>query len=335
LDRDLGIGSLERVELLLRLEQQFGVRLPDAVMAAAETPAELIAAIRTAVPAPAEPTRVRQEIVGPSLAVPVHATTLVDLLEAHAQAQPERLHLLLRQEDGTEAPITYGALWARAAAVAADLRERGIGHGQSVALMLRTEAAFFESFFGILIAGAVPVPLYPPFRRNRLEEYARRQVGILRNADARLLITFGDAKRVAHLLRRMVPALTDVITAERPLRPAARPVGRRVSAQHPALIQYTSGSTGDPKGVLLSHANILANIRAIGEALAISPTDVGVSWLPLYHDMGLIGSWLGALYFGIPIVLLSPLAFLARPARWLWAIHAHRATLSPAPKLCV
>jgi 1-acyl-sn-glycerol-3-phosphate acyltransferase len=176
-------------------------------------------------------------------------------------------------------------------------------------------------------------------RRDRLEEYARRQAGIVRNAEARLLITFGDAKRMAHLLRRMVPAPRDVITAERPLRPASRPVSKHVSAQQPALIQYTSGSTGDPKGVLLSHANILANIRAIGEALAISPTDVGVSWLPLYHDMGLIGSWLGALYFGIPIVLLSPLAFLARPARWLWAIHAHRATISPAPNfafdLCV
>jgi 1-acyl-sn-glycerol-3-phosphate acyltransferase len=308
-------------------------------MAAAETPADLVVAIRTAAPAPAEYMPVRQELAGPGTAAPAHIATLVDLLEAHAQAQPERLHILLRQEDGTEIPITYGALWERAAVVAADLRERGIGRGQSVALMLRTEAAFFESFFGILIAGAVPVPLYPPFRRNRIEEYARRQAGILRNAEARLLITFGDAERVAYLLRRLVPALTDVITAERPLRSASRPVSRRVSAQHPALIQYTSGSTGDPKGVLLSHANILANIRAIGEALAISPTDVGVSWLPLYHDMGLIGAWLGSLYFGIPIVLLSPLAFLARPARWLWAIHAHRATISPAPNfafdLCV
>src|SRR3989338_8464245 len=99
------------------------------------------------------------------------------------------------------------------------------------------------------------------------------------------------------------------------------------------------GRRGDRKGVLHSHANILANIRAIGRAIQIRPDDVAVSWLPLYHDMGLIGSWLGALYFGIPIAILSPLAFLSRPARWLRTVHAHRGTLSPAPNfafdLCV
>ena len=113
----------------------------------------------------------------------------------------------------------------------------------------------------------------------------------------------------------------------------------RLRGEDAALIQYTSGSTGEPKGVLLSHANVLANIRAIGQAIAIRPDDVAVSWLPLYHDMGLIGSWLGALYFGIPIAMLSPLAFLSRPARWLRAIQAHGGTISAAPNfafdLCV
>ena len=82
-----------------------------------------------------------------------------------------------------------------------------------------------------------------------------------------------------------------------------------------ALIQYTSGSTGRPKGVLLTHANLLANIKAIAAGLGLRPTDVGVSWLPLYHDMGLIGSWLFCLYHGIPIDIQSPLAFLARRGR--------------------
>jgi 1-acyl-sn-glycerol-3-phosphate acyltransferase len=118
---------------------------------------------------------------------------------------------------------------------------------------------------------------------------------------------------------------------DRLARPGAEAPPVRLAPGDPAVIQYTSGSTGDPKGVLLSHANILANIRAIGEAVQIRPGDVEVSWLPLYHDMGLIGAWLGALYLGIPVVLLSPLAFLSRPARWLWAIHAHRGTLSAAP----
>jgi acyl-CoA synthetase (AMP-forming)/AMP-acid ligase II len=98
-----------------------------------------------------------------------------------------------------------------------------------------------------------------------------------------------------------------------------------------AFLQYTSGSTGQPKGVVLSHADLLANIRAMGEAVAVRSDDVFVSWLPLYHDMGLIGAWLGSLYFGVPLVSMSPLAFLARPRRWLEAIHRHRGTLSAAP----
>ena len=106
-----------------------------------------------------------------------------------------------------------------------------------------------------------------------------------------------------------------------------------------ALLQYTSGSTGDPKGVVLTHANLLANIRAVGEAVKMGPDDVGVSWLPLYHDMGLIGAWLTLLYYGIPLAVMSPIAFLMRPERWLWAIHNHRGTMSTAPnfayELCV
>ena len=308
LERDLGIGSLERVELLLRLEQAFGVRLADAAMMEAESPRDLARAILTA--GPGAPERA-----------------------------PDRVHVYLREEDGAERPITYRALWERARAVSAGLSERGVERGETVALMLRTEEPFFAAFFGVLLAGAIPVPIYPPFRPDRIEEYARRQLGLLTNAQARLLITFAEAERVTALLRPRAAALRAVTSVDELARAAARPPAGRAAAADPALIQYTSGSTGDPKGVLLTHANLLANIRAIGEAIDIRPDDVGVSWLPLYHDMGLIGAWLGALYFGIPIAILSPLAFLARPARWLWALHAHRGTVSPAPNfaydLCV
>ncbi len=339
LDRDLGLGSLERVELLLRLEHTFGVRLPDAVMAGAESPRDLAGAILAAQPAPPEPVPEARAPMGAGIAVPASAATLAEVLRWHAEAEPERVHIFLREENGSEQPITYGALWSRASALAAGLSDRGLRPGESVALMLRTEEAFFHTFFGILLAGGVPVPIYPPFRPNRIEEYARRQVGILRNAEARVLITFRQAERVAGLLRSRVPSLREVVAADRlAAAPAGAPLFHGRPAD-PALIQYTSGSTGDPKGVLLTHANILANIRAIGEAIQIRPDDVGVSWLPLYHDMGLIGSWLATLYFGIPIAILSPLAFLSRPARWLWALHAHRATVSPAPNfafdLCV
>jgi fatty-acyl-CoA synthase len=331
LDRDLGIGSLERVELLFRLEQRFGIRFPDQVMGEADTPHDLARAIVAT-----EPSAVDRytPVVAPrqGAAAPSTAGTLVDVLRWHVEAAPARPHIVLCREDGHEQIITHEALWQAAAAVATGLRERGVRAGQSVAIMLRTEQAFFSAFSGILLAGAIPVPLYPPARRARLEEYAARQVGILRNAEACLLLTFPEAEQVASVLRPRVPSLREVTTVERISRPGdAATSAMRASADAPALIQYTSGSTGDPKGVPLTHANILANIRATGEALHIGSGDVAVSWLPLYHDMGLIGSWLGSLYHGIPVVILSPVAFLARPARWLWALHRHHGTLSPAP----
>ena len=331
LDRDLGISSLERVELLLRLERAFGVRLPDAVMADAATPRDLVSAILHAAPAVAEAAPAARRVTAAPTLVPETAGSLVDALRLHADRSPERVHIHLRNEDGSETPITYGALMTAATEAGGALRALGVTKGDRVALMLRTERAFFETFFGALFVGAVPVPLYPPVRAEDVLAYTRRQQTILRNAGARLLVTFAEAERLAALMRGRVPSLDAVVTSAQLASRGVPAAAERPAPDDPALIQYTSGSTGDPKGVLLSHANILANVRAIGEALAIRSDDVGVSWLPLYHDMGLIGLWLGALYFGAPVAIMSPLAFLSRPARWLWAIHAHRGTISAAP----
>jgi 1-acyl-sn-glycerol-3-phosphate acyltransferase len=331
LDRDLGIGSLERVELLVRLEQRFGVRIADAVMAEAVSPRDLVTAIQAGEEEGPRATPPALAPLAEAVPAPAGARSLLDVLAWHAETSPDRVHLFLRGEDEQERPITYGSLWRNAGAVAAGLRDRKLGHGDTVAIMLRTEEAFFHAFFGVLLAGAVPVPIYPPFRRDLIEDYARRQVGILRNAGVRAIITFAEALRMAALLRSRVPSIRHTATTGDLTRAGGFGPGPSANPGDPALIQYTSGSTGDPKGVLLSHANLLANIRAIGEAIGIRADDVAVSWLPLYHDMGLIGSWLGALYFGIPIAILSPLAFLARPVRWLHTIHAHRATVSAAP----
>ena len=337
LERDLGIGSLERVELLVRLEREFGVHLGDEAMLEADTPGDLVPLIAAAHPIIADPVpamatpRAPMAVTG----VPTTATTIVDALEWHASRTPDRVHIYLREDEGDETPITYGALWQTSIEVAKGLAARGVNPRETVAIMLRTEEAFFASFIGTLLAGCVPVPMYPPVRADRIEEYARRQIGILKNADARLMITFAEVERVASLLVGRAPSLEAVVTTDALARTgAASPAGftrGRRSGDQPALIQYTSGSTGNPKGVLLSHANLLANIRALQEGLGVRPDDVGVSWLPLYHDMGLIGAWLGTLYYGTPLVLLSPLAFLARPVRWLRALHDHRATVSPAP----
>jgi len=167
-----------------------------------------------------------------------------------------------------------------------------------------------------------------------------------------MLLTFRRAEVVAKLLKPRVRSLDSVVDAGKlldaadkapPPAPGALPAhlsGARVrKSSDIALLQYTSGSTGDPKGVTLTHANLLANIRSIGEAVQLTSEDVGVSWLPLYHDMGLIGAWLSLLHFATPLVVMSPLAFLTRPERWLWAFHKHRGTISAAPnfayELCV
>jgi acyl-CoA synthetase (AMP-forming)/AMP-acid ligase II len=270
---------------------------------------------------------------------PDGAETPLDVLRSRAETTPEQAHLLLYDDQDRLSTLSFAELLAGASAVARGLAARGICRGDRVALMLPTGREFFFSFLGTLLEGAIPVPLYPPFRADRIEEYALRQTAILQNADA-ALITFREVGRLARLLKPKVASLTVVATAEQLAAQEARQAPSRVAhADDVALIQYTSGSTGDPRGVVVTHRALLANMRAIGHGTAVRDDDVVVCWLPLYHDMGLIGCWLFALYYGLPMVTLSPLAFLRRPERWLWAFHRHRGTLSPAPnfayELCV
>ena len=341
LDRDLGLGSLERVELLLRLEKSFGARLDETVLASADTVQDLIAALSATNGAPADfgvgsEAVVRETQVsfpGQAEGIPA-AETLQEVLRHRGRVDASRTHLIFYQDEGESVSLTFGELLEGAERVAADLSQRGIGRGDTVALMLPTSRDFFLTFAGILLVGATPVPIYPPFRASRIAEYAERQSAILSNAGSRLLVTFREAASVAKLLKPLVPSLEGVATAEALVQ--SRAVATRGPQVHSppsdlALLQYTSGSTGNPKGVMLTHANLLANVRAIGEALGMRSDDVGVSWLPLYHDMGLIGAWLMPLYFGLPVVVLSPLAFLSRPARWLRAFHRYGGTIGAAP----
>jgi len=341
LDRELGLGSLERVELLLRLEKTFGKRLDEEVLAGAETVQDLITALTAANGASgalgmhAEPAVRAAEISIPGQAEGVAvAETFQDVLRHRGRADANRTHLIFYEDEGESASLTFGELLEGAERVAVNLALRGIGRGDTVALMLPTSRDFFLAFAGTLLAGATPVPIYPPFRADRIAEYAERQSAILANAGARLLVTFREAASVANLLKPLVPSLEGVATAEALAQSRfATPLGPHLHSHGDdlALLQYTSGSTGNPKGVMLTHANLLANVRAIGEALGLRSDDVGVSWLPLYHDMGLIGAWLMPLYFGLPVVVLSPLAFLSRPARWLRAFHRYRGTIGAAP----
>ena len=332
LESELGFDSLARAELLMRVERDFACALASELLATAETPRDLLDAVLGAHDRPTAATTAIA--VAPDgvagAAAPASAATLVAVLEWHAAHQPERIHIVTLGSAGDGA-ISYGTLWRQAHAVAAGLQARGFAPGEAAAIMLPTCAEFFPSFFGVLLAGGTPVPIYPPARPSQLEDHLRRHAAILANAGASVLITFAAAALPARLLRgqaaglRAIAIAADLVADERlPQRAAVRP-------DQVAMLQYTSGSTGNPKGVMLSHANLLANIRAMGAAAGVDGHDSFVSWLPLYHDMGLISAWLSSLVYGMRFAVMSPLDFLAAPERWLWAIHNQRGTLSGAP----
>jgi 1-acyl-sn-glycerol-3-phosphate acyltransferase len=335
LDRDLGIDSLARTELILRIERAFRVRLSVTEVAEMESVRDLLNAVGHAAPggltahAPDVAVHAATELIGQ----PDHAKTLTEMLDWHAENHPDHLHVTVLQDENVAlGTMSYRDLQTAARAVAQGLISRDIVPGDRIAMMLPTSTDFFASFFGILYAGAVPVPIYPPARMAQLEEHMRRQIVILRNAGARALITVPEGRALAVLLRSQIDTLNSVetvatLSAER----TAHALPPLNDPEAMGLMQYTSGSTGDPKGVMLTHRGLLENVRSMGHAMDASSADVFVSWLPLYHDMGLIGAWLGTCYFGARLYVMSPIAFLVRPATWLWTMHKYRATFSGGP----
>ena len=334
LERELGIDSLARAELLLRLEREFDVRLPERLLGEADTPRELLRAVLAGSPRAAlalEAKPLEQPAAG-AIALPTEAATLVEVMRWHVEHNPDRTHIVLLPEgEGEDEPVTYAGLDREARAVAQGLVRRGVGPAEAIAIMLPTGRDFFRAFLGILMAGAIPVPIYPPARLEQLADHLRRQERILGNCQATTLVTVDAGKTVAHVMQGRLASLAHVVTVEDLMRDAAPCALPTPAASDLAMLQYTSGSTGDPKGVALTHANLLANLRAMGPTVGIGPEDVFVSWLPLYHDMGLIGAWMAPMYYAFPLVVMSPLSFLNRPARWPQAIHRYRGTVSGGP----
>ncbi|QBY55761.1 AMP-binding protein [Cupriavidus oxalaticus] len=334
LERDFGLDSLARAELLTRIEHEYGSRINEEALMAADTPRDLLSlaahGAAAAIPAtmPAVPVVQGAARTAAANRPPDSAATLMDLIDWHAASHGDELYATL-QGSGD---LSYGSMRAGALAVATGLARQGLAAGDRVALMLPTGRDFFDVFFGALYAGCIPVPLYPPARLSQIEDHMRRSAGILANAEAAILVTAPPAKPLLRLLRPQCAALRQILApADLSAAGDAPSDAWRRRADDIAFLQYTSGSTGNPKGVVLTHANLLANLRAMERAAHVTAADVFVSWLPLYHDMGLIGACMGSLQVGFRLVLLSPTDFLTRPASWLWAIHQHRGTLSAAP----
>jgi len=330
LQRHLGIDSLGRAELFDRIARKFSVSIPDHVLTEADSLADIAAFLSHAAPNSnfTETMTPHEERTSVD---PSSARSLIEVLLQYGEHAGDKTHIFFQHEDGQQEKITYQQLLASALRVANGLKVLGLKQGETVAIMQPTHPNFFDSFFGILLAGGIPVPIYPPFRMHMLETYVKTEAHILKNAEVRILITFDQAEKLSHLLKAFVPSLNHVTTVDELIQ--ASPLSKIFYAKEgdSGLIQYTSGSTSYPKGVLLTHQNLITNIQAYGQAIQVKPDDVAVSWLPLYHDMGLIGMWLGSLYYGVPLVLLTPFSFLNHPERWLWAIHYHRGTLSGAP----
>jgi fatty-acyl-CoA synthase len=267
----------------------------------------------------------------------IKAATVGQALLRWAEHDPQAVACYIQEaRNGTMQRLTVTDLVDCAAEAAQALRERGVRRGDRVAVCLDTGRDVMSTLFGCALLGAVPVILEPPMLGGRRKASQTRMRRILQVTAARALVTDARYREVDI----EVIAETGVMVVQPPY-----PQGSQSWQEPPdnadelAFIQFTSGTVGDAKGVAVTHRGLFANAAALGARTPYFTGDVSVGWLPLYHDMGLVGITLAPFLHTIPVVLLSPLTFIAAPERWLQAIHRFRGTLSPAPnfgyQLCV
>lgn len=248
---------------------------------------------------------------------PRTATTLTEMMRRRAALTPEGQYFCLYDET-----VTYGRLWERSGRFAAALATTGIGPGDKVALIYPTCAEFFYTFFGALRLGAVPVPLYPTLG---VEATGR----ILADAGVTAVATIGWFRAGVDASVSLAPGVRVVLEPPDLDVDAPAPPLHEAVPDDLAFLQYTSGSTGQPRGVMLTHANVVSTIRFMAEAAGLSAEDRVVSWLPLYHDMGLIGCAFTPPLTASPLWLLPP--DLRNPRQWLELITSIRATFTVSP----
>jgi acyl-CoA synthetase (AMP-forming)/AMP-acid ligase II len=243
--------------------------------------------------------------------------TLTELLGRRAAAEPDLPYFDLYDDT-----VTYGRLWRESARYAAGLTKFGVERGDKVCLIYPTCAEFFYTFFGALRLGAIPVPLYPTLGVDAT-------ANILRDSESKVVATIGwfragveESRSAAENVRHVVEPFDLEVDAHPPAFPTPGP-------EDTAFIQYTSGSTGHPRGVVLSHDNVVRTVEMMAEAAQLTREDVVVSWLPLYHDMGLIGCAFTPPWIGARLYLLPP--DLKSPRVWLELITRVRATFAVSP----
>jgi amino acid adenylation domain-containing protein len=254
--------------------------------------------------------------------------SVVDALIDHAQRRPsETAFVFLEDGEREAAALSFSALDEAARRIGAGLVARGLANERAL-LLYPPGLEFVKAFFGCLYGGVLAVPAYPPASERGLP----RLVAIAESAEPRIALTSSEILRLARGVAQKVPALSRLEWLE------LRDVNHDPSAwrpgfdgSSPAFLQYTSGSTSTPRGVVVSHANLLHNEQMIAGAFQATPSDVYVSWLPLFHDMGLIGQMIQSAFVGARCYLMAPTAFLEQPRRWLSTITRYRGTISGAP----
>lgn len=256
--------------------------------------------------------------------------TLSALLRARAEQCGDALQVHLLEDRGGDVLLSFADTLKRSEETASALQALGVKPGDRVMLGLPTGVDFIRSFFGTLLAGGVPVPFYPPARTKGMADYEAHLAALIRRAEPRVILTLERVRLIVEAAALTAGSRAQVLLPDA-LKPTERYVPPPEDPQALALIQFTSGSTRAPKGVMLTHEGLIANMVSYVTAIAVTPEDRTVSWLPLYHDMGLIGMLLMPLYAGIPTMLMSPQAFLLDVKRWLWGIHRFRGTISTAP----
>lgn len=261
-------------------------------------------------------------------------STLVDVVRWRAQRQPDQpLYTFLVDGERKTKELTFGELHRQAEALAAHLQALDL-EGQRVMLLYPSGLDYIVAFFACLYAGVIAVPAYPP-DPTRLDRTLPRLEAISKDADVTAILTFSGLRRFSGRLikraRQLAPLTwidTQALARKRPPQPWHPPA---VGPDDVVFLQYTSGSTDAPKGVMLNHRTLLHHVRLNEQVSQAYEGAPWVSWLPLYHDLGLISCVMGTLYAGVHLIFMSPIAFLQRPMRWLEAISRHRAIGTAAP----
>jgi fatty-acyl-CoA synthase len=259
--------------------------------------------------------------------------TVAEAVAEVGKLWPDRGHVY-QDLDGAETALNFPEIERHTAHRAAALQQLGLQKGDRLGMIVIEPQDFVLTFLAALRIGVVPVPLYPPMSFGNLDGYVERTMRVLESSGSRFLVASGRLQNVLWSLVDRVPSLERLVVADTLAESQDEPEYPEIVPEDLAFLQYTSGSTADPKGVMVTHASLLANARAVViEALDLSPDndDKGISWLPLYHDMGLIGFVIAPLCFGVPVVFIPTMRFIKRPSVWLDTMHRHRGTASFAP----